>query len=106
MILRYWRGWTTPEKADAYERVARQQILPSFAHRLSGFQGSYLLRRAAGDEVEFAVIMTFDSLHSVRAFAGEDYEAAYVPPAVREVLTRCDERTAHYEVLLTPDETT
>jgi hypothetical protein len=50
--------------------------------------------------------MTFDSLHSVRAFAGEDYEAAYVPPAVREVLTRCDERTAHYEVLLTPDETT
>jgi hypothetical protein len=40
----------------------------------------------------------------VRAFAGEDYETAYVPPRAREVLRRFDERSAHFETLLTPEE--
>jgi antibiotic biosynthesis monooxygenase (ABM) superfamily enzyme len=106
VIIRYWRGWTTPENADAYERVARDEVLPSFAAReLAGYRGSYLLRRQAGEEMEYAVIMTFDSVDAVRAFAGEDYEAAYVPTQVRQVLTRFDDRSAHYEVLLTPLET-
>jgi len=34
----------------------------------------------------------------VRQFAGENYEHAYVPPAARELLTRFDERSQHYEV--------
>jgi len=53
---------------------------------------------AAGDEVEFVTIMTFDNLDAVRRFAGEDYEAAVVPPSVRNVLARFDERSRHYEV--------
>jgi antibiotic biosynthesis monooxygenase (ABM) superfamily enzyme len=106
VIMRYWRGWATPGNANAYERIAREEVLPSFAARdLPGYRGSYLLRRQAGEEVEYAVIMTFDSVDAVRAFAGDDYEAAYVPTHVREVLTRFDERSAHYEVLLTPPET-
>ena len=103
MILRYWRGWASRENAHAYEQVARERILPSFAAReLPGYRGSYLLRRPAGEEVEYAVIMTFDSLDSVHAFAGDDCDAAYVPAPVREVLNRFDERVSHYEVLLTP----
>jgi antibiotic biosynthesis monooxygenase (ABM) superfamily enzyme len=106
VIMRYWRGWATPGNANAYERIAREEVLPSFAARdLPGYRGSYLLRRQAGEEIEYAVIMTFDSVDAVRAFAGDDYEAAYVPTQVREVLTRFDERSAHYEVLLTPPET-
>lgn len=106
MIMRYWRGWAEPESAEAYERVAREQILPSFAARdLPGYGGSYLLRRDVGEEVEYAVIMMFDSVDAVRAFAGDDYEAAYVPASVRGALRRVDERSAHYEVLLTPAET-
>lgn len=106
MILRYWRGWATRENADAYERIAREEVLPSFADRdLPGYRGSYLLRREAGGEIEYAVIMTFDSVDAVRAFAGDDYEAAYIPTHVREVLTRFDVRSAHYDVLVTPSET-
>jgi hypothetical protein len=41
----------------------------------------------------------------VRAFAGDDYETAYVIPEARAVLARFDEKSAHYETLLTPDET-
>jgi hypothetical protein len=27
MICRLWRGWTTPENADAYERIVRGQVI-------------------------------------------------------------------------------
>jgi hypothetical protein len=49
--------------------------------------------------------MIFDSLDHVRAFAGEDYETAYVPPAARAVLAHFDEKSAHYTTLLTREQT-
>jgi hypothetical protein len=42
--------------------------------------------------------MWFDSLDAVRAFAGEEYEVAVVPPKARALLSRFDERSQHYEV--------
>lgn len=105
VIARYWRGWTTPENADAYEALVSGTVLPGIAARaLAGYHGAYLLLREIGHEVEFATIMLFDSIEHVRSFAGDDYEAAYVPPAARAVLSRFDERSAHYEVLLTPEQ--
>jgi len=46
--------------------------------------------------------MWFDSVEDVIAFAGEDYEAAVVPPKARQVLSRFDPRSAHYEVVVSP----
>jgi hypothetical protein len=48
--------------------------------------------------VEFITIMWFDSIEAVRAFAGEDYEVAVVPPEARALLARFDGRSQHYEV--------
>jgi hypothetical protein len=42
--------------------------------------------------------MWFKSLDTVRIFAGEDYEAAVVPPKARALLSRFDARSQHYEV--------
>ncbi len=106
MILRYWRGWTSPQNADSYQKIVSEQVLPGIAARqLDGYRGAYLLRRDLDDEVEFATVMIFDSLDDVRAFAGADYETAYVPPAARAVLARFDEQSAHYTALLTPEQT-
>jgi hypothetical protein len=106
MILRYWRGWTSPQNADSYQKIVSEQVLPGIAaRRLDGYFGAYLLRRDLDNEVEFATVMIFDSLDHVRAFAGEDYETAYVPPAARAVLTRFDEKSAHYTTLLAPEQT-
>ncbi|HEX8856782.1 MAG TPA: hypothetical protein VF752_14385 [Thermoleophilaceae bacterium] len=106
MVMRYWRGWTTPDNADAYERIVSREVLPSIAARdLAGYHGAYLARRPLGEELEFATVMLFDSIADVRAFAGEDYETAYVPPQAREVLARFDKASAHYDVLMSPDET-
>jgi antibiotic biosynthesis monooxygenase (ABM) superfamily enzyme len=99
MICRSWHGWTAPANADAYEALLRTEIFPSIARRaIAGYRGIELLRRADGDTVEFVTLMWFDSIADVRAFAGEDYEVAVVPPKARALLQRFDARSAHYEV--------
>ncbi len=99
MISRIWHGWTTPENADAYERLLRSEIFAGIAARtIEGFLGIDLLRREHPHEVEFVTVMWFASLAAVRAFAGTNYEAAVVPPAARALLRRFDARSAHYEV--------
>ncbi len=100
MICRVWHGWTTPEKAGAYEAVVRGDVIPGIeARHIPGFRHIDLLRREAGAEIEFTTLMWFDSLDNVRAFIGEDYSVSHVPAAARAVLTRFDERAAHYQVV-------
>jgi heme-degrading monooxygenase HmoA len=99
MISRVWHGWTTPDNADAYEELLKREIFVGIAERqIASYQGIHLLRRALEDEVEFVTIMWFDSLAAVRAFAGDDYEAAVVPPTAQALLARFDARSQHYEV--------
>lgn len=100
MIARLWHGWTTSTNADAYEYLARKEIFPDVAaQRIDGYRGYQLLRRTLpSGEVEFVTMMWFDSLDKVKAFAGENYELAVVPPKARAVLARFDERAAHYEI--------
>jgi antibiotic biosynthesis monooxygenase (ABM) superfamily enzyme len=99
MIVRLWHGWTAPANADAYEALLREEIFAGIAGRqIPGYRGIQLLRRAVGDEVEFVTVMRFDDLDAVRRFAGDDYEAAVVPPKARAILARFEARSQHYEV--------
>ena len=103
MITRIWRGWTTPENASAYQTLLLDEIFPRIEGRkVEGYRGISLVKRDLGQEVEFVTIMWFDSIESVRAFAGNDYEVAVVPPKARAVLARFDERSAHYETVVGP----
>lgn len=99
MISRIWHGYTPPDRADAYEGLLREEIFTGIEERaIEGFREIQLFRRDLGDEVEFITVMWFDSWDAVRAFAGEDHEASVVPPAARELLSRFDDRSQHYEV--------
>lgn len=102
MIARIWHGWTSPENADPYEAHLRGDVLPGIEERIRGFQGVYLLRREAGDEIEFITMTLWDSLEAVREFAGEDYEVAVVPDTARRLLSRFDQRSVHYDTLIEP----
>jgi heme-degrading monooxygenase HmoA len=101
MIGRLWRGWTTVDQADAYEELLRTKILPGI-HRVDGYRGAYLLRRDGEEEVEFVTLTFFDSFDAIRAFAGEDYERAVVPPEARALLARFDPTSVHYETVVQP----
>ena len=100
MICRLWRGWTTFQNADAYERIVRGEVIPGIeARKIPGLRQIDLMRRDLGDEVQFQTLMWFDSLDSIKAFMGEDYSVSHVPPQAQAVLSRFDERAAHFEVL-------
>lgn len=100
MIKRIWHGWTTPENADAYETLLRQEVSVGIeAMKIPGLRRFEMMRRPAADEVEFVTIMEFDDIKAVKTFVGEEYEKCYVPAAARAVLKRFDERSAHYELL-------
>ncbi len=100
MICRLWRGWTTPENADAYERIVRSDVIPGIeGRRIPGFRHIDLMRRELGDEVEFQTLMWFDRLDAIKAFMGEEYAVSHVPEAARAVLKRFDSHAAHYEVI-------
>jgi hypothetical protein len=43
-----------------------------------------------------------DSLKALREFAGPDYEQDVVPVERRQFLSRYEERSAHYEILMQP----
>lgn len=99
MIARVWHGWTTPENADAYESLLRHEIFEGIQDRkIDGFRGIQLMRRSLETEVEFMTTMWFDSIDSVRTFAGDDYEVAVVPPKAQALLARFDGRSQHYDI--------
>ena len=100
MICRLWRGWTTPVNAPAYEEIVRGEVIPEIeARRIPGFISIDLLRRPVEDGFEFATLMWFEDLAAVKAFVGEDYEVAHVPGRARQVLSRFEARSAHFEVI-------
>jgi heme-degrading monooxygenase HmoA len=97
MIARVWHGWAPSAGADAYHEHFRTDVLRNL-EGVPGFRGAQLWRREEDGQVEFVAVTTFDSVDDVRRFAGADYERAVVEPEARKVLSRFDERCAHYEV--------
>lgn len=97
MIARVWHGYPLPEHADAYEAMLKPELLPGIC-TVAGYRGSYLLRRPAGTEIEFITIMLWDSIDSIRAVTGADYETAVIPEERRKYLARYDAKSAHYEI--------
>ena len=97
MIARHWRGWTTPENADAYEQLLRSRVLPGLA-KVEGHRGAMILRREVGDEVEFVVVNLFDSLEAVQRFAGADYGIPVFEPEAERLLSRVEPFAEHFEV--------
>jgi len=99
MISRIWHGYTTPENANTYETLLKDEIIVGIKDRdILGFREIQVFRRELKNEVEFVTVMWFDTLEAVRTFAGQDYEVAVVPEKARAVLARFDGRSQHYEV--------
>jgi len=101
-IKRVWHGWTTRENAEKYQAILNEQVLPGIeAKNIPGYQKIEVLRIDRKEEVEFVTIMTFESLHNVIDFQGENYKRCYVPAVARQVLKRWDSESTHYEVVET-----
>ena len=83
--------------ADAYESLLKSKVLPELRH-VAGYRGGYVLRSEGAEEVEFVVVNLFDSIESVRLFAGADYSTPVFEPEPRSLLSRVEPIARHYEV--------
>ena len=97
MIARVWRGATRSEDAPAYADYLERTGMHA-ARELSGSRGTLVLRRDLGERTEFVTILLWDSLDSVRAFAGDDPGRAVFFPEDDRYLVERELKVAHYEV--------
>jgi len=67
---------------------------------LKGNKGVYVLRRIRDRKAEFLLLSLWDSLDSIRQFAGPDIEkAVYRFSEDKEFLLKMEPRVKHFEVL-------
>jgi antibiotic biosynthesis monooxygenase (ABM) superfamily enzyme len=97
LIARVWHGSTLAEDADAYAAYLEETGMKG-ARALPGNRGTLVLRRAHGDQAEFETILLFDSLEDIRAFAGDDPEAAVFFPEDDRYLVEREPTVRHFEV--------
>jgi heme-degrading monooxygenase HmoA len=100
MIARVWSAQATPAKVPAYVDHLKSQVLPTL-RKVDGYAGAMLLERAGSEAVEIMVITYWQSVDSIRGFAGDDSETAVVADEAAALLTQFDQRVRHYKVLVT-----
>jgi mannose-6-phosphate isomerase-like protein (cupin superfamily) len=98
VIARRWRGWAADTaNADAYVAHFERSVRPGL-EGMDGFMGATLERVEDDGRIEIVVVTSWDSMDAVRAFAGEDVEAAVVEPEARAALEDFDARVRHIEL--------
>ncbi len=97
MIARMWKGWTSKDNADNYERFVSDVIFPGLK-KINGYLGGYIFRKNGETECEFVITNLFESLEAVKEFAGKNYETAVIEPEARRLLSKAEPLATHYEV--------
>lgn len=96
-IVRIWRGWTALENAPALEKILRNEAIPSIeANKPDGLQAINLLTLPLENSVQFTTIMYFNSIESVKQFAGENYTQAHIDPVVAPLIVKFDKVAEHH----------
>ena len=96
MIARTWRGAVRTADAAAYAAYIDETGMKAYA-ATPGNRGAYMLTREVGDLTEFVTFSLWDSLDAIRAFAGEDIEAAVLYPEDEKFLIG-ESTIVHYDV--------
>ncbi len=98
MIARAWHGRVPAAKADAYESYLHRTGLADLA-ATQGNRGLLLLRRTEGDVTHFLLTSFWDSVESIKRFAGEDYARARYYDEDDDFLLEREPLVAHYDVV-------
>ncbi len=97
MIARVWKGVVRLADADAYADYIRQTGFAEYAET-QGNLGAWILRRDEGDRTEFVTLSFWQSHDAIRAFAGDDIDAAVLYPEDERYLFDGESTVTHYEV--------
>lgn len=104
MICRLWKGWIPREKAARYQAHLTEELFPRLHESLGdkGYRGYHVLAREPGADAdrvtEFVTLLWFDSLESVKLFAGPSLEDAVIDNGAASLVGRHWPRVEHYEL--------
>ncbi|MDQ4058824.1 MAG: hypothetical protein M3124_06845 [Actinomycetota bacterium] len=104
MIARIWRGAVRRGDADDYAAYMQNTGLADY-RGTPGNRTAIMLRRDAGDRTEFVMFTLWDSMEAIKAFAGDDPEAAVFYPEDDRFLVERDLVVTHYEATSAGDGT-
>ena len=99
MIARTWQGRVPAPKADAYYEYLQRTGLAHY-QATPGNRGVLVQRRVEGGVAIFVLTTLWDSVESVKRFAGEDYEKARYYAEDGDYLLEQDPYVTHAEVLM------
>ncbi len=97
MIARIWKGAVRPQDSDAYAEYMQNTGIAGYVNT-PGNRGVWMLRRDVDENTEFLMFTLWDSIDSVKAFAGDNYETAVFYPEDERFLVECDTTSSHYLV--------
>lgn len=98
MIARIWRGTVRLGDAEVYAGYIRETGFAEYA-RTAGNRGAWILRRDQGERTEFTVLSLWDSVEAIRAFAGDDIDAAVLYPEDERYLVGGASTVTHHDVV-------
>ncbi len=96
-VMRIWHGRVPLQRADEYEGFLIERAAPDYAS-VEGLLRLYFTRRDEGDVAHFLLVTVWDSMESMRRFAGDDPELAKYYPEDDEFLLEKEERVSIYRV--------
>lgn len=97
MIIRLWRGKTPRDKADEYEIILRRTGLADYTS-VDGLLAYYFTRNDRDTYTDFLLITHWDSIESIKEFAGDDYHKAKYYPEDHDFLLEFPEFVEHFQV--------
>jgi heme-degrading monooxygenase HmoA len=96
MIARFWSGAVRQADADTYADYIRDTGFAEYGET-AGSRGAWLLRRDDGEHTQFITVSLWDSVDAIKAFAGDDIEAAVLYPEDERYLVG-ESKVTHYDV--------
>ena len=99
MISRTWHGRVPASRANEYYEYLRRTGIPDY-QATPGNRGVLVQRRIEGDIAHFFLTTLWDSVDSIKTFAGEAFERARYYPADDDYLLEREDCVTHAEVLM------
>jgi hypothetical protein len=97
MIARLWNGKTEIVHYETYSAFLEHVAIPDYEKPLAS-GGLIFLRNQDDHFAHFKLITYWDSIESIKDFAGSDYKKAKYYPEDKNFLLHFEEESEHYEV--------
>ena len=96
-IMRVWHGEVSIEKADKYEKFMVERAAPDYAS-VDGLLNLYFQRRDESAKAHFLLVTIWDSMDSIKKFAGAEPELAKYYPEDDGYLLSKEKQVSMYEI--------